>query len=280
MTPRNIEIRLARNAEEIDAAQRLRYLVFYEEWGANADDQARRSKRDVDSHDEIMDHLIVIDHERDPALGQVVGNYRLLRHDRLSPGRDFYSSSEFELDSLLRSGHRLLELGRSCVLREYRSVPVLQRLWIAITAYVAEHQISLLFGCASLRGTDPAPLAEQLAYLHHFHLAPEGLRPRALGAGRVDMDVMARDAIDPVRAMSLLEPIIKGYLRLGASIGEGACVDRQFNSVDVCIVMPTAGLTQRYRRHFERAIQRPLPGGPLSAPGLVSPLPVRMQETA
>lgn len=274
MTTRNIEVRLARDAGEVDAAQRLRYQVFYEEWGANADHEMRASKRDADSHDEIMDHLVVIDHDRDPALGQVVGNYRLLRHDRLPVGRDFYSSSEFELDPLLRSGHRLLELGRSCVLREYRSVPVLQMMWNAITAYVAEHEISLLFGCASLRGTDPAPLAEQLAYLHHFHLAPESLRPRALGPRRVDMDVMPRDAVDPVRAMSLLEPIIKGYLRLGASIGEGACIDRQFNSVDVCIVMPTARLTQRYRRRFERAIDRPLPGGVARAPA------ARIQETA
>ena len=267
--PRNIEVRLARSAAEIDAAQRLRYQVFFEEWGALADPLAQEQKRDVDEHDAIMDHLIVIDHARTPEQGQVVGNYRLLRCDRLPPGHRFYSSSEFELAPLLHSGQNLLELGRSCVLREYRSIPVLQMLWSAITAYVAEHDISLLFGCASLRGTDPGPLAEQLAYLHHYHLAPADLRPQATGPTRLDMNTMAREDVDPVRAMAMLEPIIKGYLRLGASIGEGAYVDHQFNSVDVCIVMPTARLTRKYRRHFERTIRRPLPGGaPVPAPDL------------
>lgn len=269
--PRNIEVRLARSAEEIDAAQRLRYEVFFEEWGARAEPSAREHKRDVDEHDAIMDHLIVIDHARTPAQGQVVGNYRLLRRECLPPGHRFYSSSEFELAPLLHSGQNLLELGRSCVLREYRSIPVLQMLWSAITAYVAEHDISLLFGCASLRGTDPEPLAEQLAFLHHYHLAPADLRPHATGPTRVDMNTMAREEVDPVRAMANLEPIIKGYLRLGASIGHGAYVDHQFNSVDVCIVMPTARLTRKYRRHFERTIRRPIPGGPaLAVPELES----------
>lgn len=255
----NLEVRLARSNEELDAAQRLRYLVFYEEWGAVADQRMRETRRDVDSHDQIMDHLIVIDHERSPAEGLVVGNYRLLRRDRLANGHRFYSNSEFDIRPLLDSGQNLLELGRSCVLAEYRSMPVLLLLWDAIAAYVAEHRISLLFGCASLRGTDPHPLSEQLAYLHHYHLAPVHLRPHALGPTRVNMNVMEKSAIDPARAMAMLEPIIKGYLRLGASIGEGAYVDHQFNAVDVCIVMPTANFTTKYRRHFEHSLKRRLP---------------------
>jgi putative hemolysin len=135
---------------------------------------------------------------------------------------------------------------------------VLQLLWRAIAGYVADHRIELMFGCASLRGTDPQAVREQLAYLHHYHLAPLPLRPRALGPTRVGMDLMDKAAIDPVRARAALEPIIKGYLRAGASIAEGAYVDHQFNSVDVCIVMPTVQLTRRYRRHFERVLQRPL----------------------
>lgn len=259
MTSRGrIEVRLARTSDEVDAAQRLRYAVFYEEWGAHPDRAMRESKRDFDAYDARMDHLIVIDHDRKAGHGQVVGNYRLLRRD--SPGAcgPFYSSAEFDIGSLLRSDNVLLELGRSCVLREYRSLSILQLLWRAIAGYVADHRIGVMFGCASFRGTDPDVLREQLAYLHHFHMAPLPMRPLAHGPNRTSMDLMDKAAIDPVRARAGLEPIIKGYLRLGASVGEGACVDHQFNAVDVCIVMPTAQLTRKYRRHYERGIRRPL----------------------
>lgn len=254
----HIEVRLARTRAEIEAAQRLRYRVFYEEWGAHPDQAARESGRDADAYDAIMDHLVVVDRRRSESEGQVVGNYRLLRHDRLRHGQHFYTSHEFDIGHLLASGQRLLELGRSCVLREYRSFPVLQMLWSAIAAYVADHRIQVMFGCASLRGTDPAAVREQLAYLHHYHLAPAAMRPRARGAERIGMDVMDKASVDPRRAMASLEPMVKGYLRVGASIGEGAYVDRQFNAIDVCIVVPTAQLTQRYLRHFERSIQRKL----------------------
>lgn len=205
----NIEVRLATSAGEIDAVQRLRYHVFYEEWSAHADAQMRELRRDIDHYDVMMDHLIVIDHDRAPAEGQVVGNYRLLRGERLGRGSRFYSSSEFDIDPLLDSGRTLLELGRSCVLREYRSLPILQLPWRAIAGYVADHGIRVMFGCASLRGIDPHALREQLAYLHHYHLAPLPLRPRASGSTRIRMDVMDQSAIDPLRAKAMLEPIIR-----------------------------------------------------------------------
>ena len=260
--PAIIEVRLARTAAEIDAAQRLRYQVFFREWGARSDDASHASGRDSDAFDPLMEHLIVIDHSRSPAKGQVVGNYRLLRRDRIGAGGCFYSSSEFNLRPLLDSGTTLLELGRSCVLREYRNQHVLRLLWEAIAGYVADHGIGLMFGCASLRGTDSAALREQLSYLHHFHLAALPLRPHAVGPTRIDMDLMDKSAIDPVHARGLLEPIIKGYLRAGAGIGEGAYVDHQFNCVDVCIVMPTEQLTRRYRNHFERVLKRSLQPAP------------------
>jgi L-ornithine Nalpha-acyltransferase len=265
-----IEVRLARTDAELEAAQRLRYRVFYEEWGAQPDSRAQESRRDRDAYDAVMEHLIVIDHARSVADGQVVGNYRLLRRARLGPGGRFYSSAEFDIAPLLASGQRLLELGRSCVLREYRNLPILQRLWRALAAYVADHRIEIMFGCASLHGADPAGLREQLAYLHHHHLAPLPLRPRAIGDGRIGMDVADENVTDPRRARSLLEPIIRGYLRLGASVGEGAYIDRSFNAVDVCIVMPTAQLTRKYLRHYERGLQRRLVADDQELPGEVA----------
>jgi len=248
----DIDVCLARTPEDVDAAQRLRYEVFVREWGAKVGEGGR----DADEYDPLMDHLLVRDRA---AGGRVVGTYRLLRSERLRGDALFYSSHEFDLAPLLGSGRRLLELGRSCVLREYRCRPVLQKLWEAIADYVAEHGIELMFGCASLRGTNAQAARESLAYLHHWHLAPPELRPQALANRRTPMDVMARESIDPVQAMRALEPIVRGYLRAGAWIGEGAWIDEEFNSIDVCIVMPTERLRRRHREHFERAIQRPLP---------------------
>jgi L-ornithine Nalpha-acyltransferase len=247
----DIEVRLARAPGEVEAAQRLRYEVFVREWGA----QVGANGRDADEYDALMDHLVVIDHA---AAERVVGTYRLLRHDRLGGQGVFYSSHEFDLAPLLASGKRLLELGRSCVLREYRNLPVLQKLWQAVAGYVAEHRIELMFGCASLHGTDPQAVREQLAYLHHWHLAPGPLRPRALADRRVPMAVMPREAVDPVRGLCAMEPMVRGYLRAGAWVGEGAWQDTEFNAIDVCIVMPTERLRSRHRGHFERAIRRPL----------------------
>ena len=247
----HIEVRLACTPDEVEAAQRLRYEVFVGEWGA----QVGANGRDADEYDALMDHLVVIDHA---AAGRVVGTYRLLRHDRLGNDGVFYSSHEFDLEPLLASGKRLLELGRSCVLREYRNLPVLQKLWQAIAGYVAEHRIELMFGCASLHGTDPGAVREQLAFLHHWHLAPEALRPRALADRRMPMAGMRRDEVDPVRGLRDLEPMVRGYLRAGAWVGEGAWLDTECNAIDVCIVMPTERLRPRHRGHFERAIRRPL----------------------
>ena len=246
-----IEVSLARSPGDVAAAQRLRYEVFARERGA----RLGAGGHDADEFDAIMDHLVVRDRG---AGGRVVGTYRLLRQDRLRGEARFYSSHEFDLAPLLASGRRLLELGRSCVLREYRSLPVLQKLWQAIAAYVAEHRVELMFGCASLRGTDPGALREQLSYLRHWHLAPPALRPRALAGQRARLELLPKEGIDPVRALRSLEPIVRGYLRAGAWIGEGAWIDEGFNSTDVCIVMPTARLRSRHRGHFERAIRRPL----------------------
>jgi putative hemolysin len=257
----DIEVRLARTPAEVDAAQALRFEVFVKEWGARPSGSRDRG-READEYDRMMDHLVVVDRARGE---RVVGTYRLLRQDRLHEDSLFYSSHEFDLAPLLGSSHRLLELGRSCVLREYRRMPVMQLLWRAIAGYVAEHRIELMFGCASLRGTDPEPVRDQLAYLHHWHLAPAGLRPRALADRRVAMDLLPRDAVDPVRALRALEPMVRGYLRAGAWIGEGAWIDEDFNSIDVCIVMPTARLRRRHREHFERAIRRPMLHGEVPA---------------
>ena len=248
-----IEVRLARTKDEIAQAQRLRYEIFYEECGALPDQVMLGSRLDVDTYDGIMDHLLVIDHARSPAQGQVVGNYRLLPAERLGAGDVFYSSAEFDLTPLLESGLRLLELGRSCVKQEYRALPVLQMLWRGIAEYGASHRIELLFGCASLREAPERPIQTQLALLHHAYLAPPHLRPVALPERRVEPAVMFTHAGDGRRGQRGLEPLVRGYLSAGAWIGDGGARDDAFDCVDVCIVMPTSSLTPRYQRHFQGA---------------------------
>ena len=246
----NITVRLAENREEIRAAQRLRYEVFYEEYGARPTPEMAADRLDFDAFDDIMDHLIVIDPSHGAGTQGIVGTYRLLRHDAAKKIGRFYTSDEYDISPLLNSGAKLLELGRSCVLAQNRTRPVLQLLWSGIAQYVTDHQIDLLFGCASLHGTDPKALGQELAFLHHYHLAPAELRPCALPGRYVNMNFFPREELDARRIFSQLPPLIKGYLRVGATIGDGAVVDEQFNTTDVCIVLPTHMVTDRYSRHY------------------------------
>ncbi len=171
----------------------------------------------------------------------------------------FYSVAEYDLGPILRFPGRILELGRSCVDAGYRNRAVMQLLWRGIAAYVFHHRIDLMFGCASLPGTDPDALAAELTYLYEHHLAPPELRPRALPERYVDMRRAPPGTVDARRALALLPPLIKGYLRLGGFVGDGAVIDRQFNTTDVAIVVKTDLITEKYYRHYERQV-RDAPG--------------------
>lgn len=245
-----LQVRLAETENEIAAAQALRYRVFYERMGARPR-PGMAHRRDADRFDAVCDHLLVIDRAR-PIGAEVVGTYRLLRRALAARLGGFYSESEYDLSPLLAHPGEILELGRSCVDPAYRPRPVLQLLWSGIAAYVFHHNIALMFGCASLPGTDPAALAMPLSYLRHHHLAPPGLRPRALAARYVGMSRCPPAAFDPARVFARLPPLIKGYLRLGGFVGDGAVIDLEFNTTDVCVVVETELVTKRYSRHYGR----------------------------
>lgn len=256
-----VTVRLAHSDEEIRAAQHLRYRVFYEEYAAVPSEEMARERRDISPYDDITDHLIVVDESIADPKQRIVGTYRLLRREMAEQaGKPFYTSDEFDIAPLLNSGATLLELGRSCVLAEYRTRPVLQLLWQGITDYMLDHGIGLMFGCASFPGTDVSAISQSLAYLYHNHLTPEPLRPRALNDVYVDMNLHPKDSIAAKAAFAALPPLIKGYLRLGATIGDGAFVDRQWNSIDVCIVLQMQQVTDRYRNFYARKVNRPFPG--------------------
>jgi putative hemolysin len=247
-----LQVRLAETAADIDAVQALRYRIFYENLGAQPLPEMLRRRRDFDRFDNDCDHLLVLDHGNGRGSNPVVGTYRLLRRDAARRLGGFYSADEYDIAPIVSHEGEILELGRSCVDAAYRQRPAMQLLWSGIAAYVFHHDVRLMFGCASLPGTDPDALATPLAYLHHYHLAPSALRPRALRERYVDMSRLLIGAIDPGQALAALPPLIKGYLRLGGFVGEGAVIDQQFNTTDVCILVKTDLITAKYSRHYER----------------------------
>jgi len=248
----NLGVRIATTPAEIDAALALRYRIFFEEMGATPDAAVRRSGRDRDAFDAVADHLLVVDHEIGPGPEGVVGTYRLIQQAGAAAIGQFYSASEYDIDAITSFPGQLLELGRSCVDARYRGRAVMQLLWRGIATYVFHYQIDLLFGCASLTGTDPDALATELTYLYGHYLAPPALRPRARPERYVDMRRLDPAAIDPRRANQMLPPLIKGYLRIGAFVGDGAVIDQQFNTTDVAIIVKTDMITDKYFRHYER----------------------------
>lgn len=251
----NLGVRIAATEEEIEAAQALRYRVFFEEMGAQPDERAARLKRDIDEFDAYADHLLVIDHAISSGAAGVVGTYRLMQGDAAGKLGRFYSESEFDISPLKEFPGRLLEVGRSCVDVRYRGRAAMQLLWRGIASYIFLHQIDVLFGCASLPGTDPDALGEELTYLYHNHLAPPALRVKALPERRVEM--LRRDplTVDRRRALTGLPPLIKGYLRLGGYVGDGAVVDAQFNTTDVAVLVKSELLADKYYRHYERRLR-------------------------
>jgi putative hemolysin len=182
----------------------------------------------------------------------VVGTYRLLRQSLAERHGGFYTAGEFDIDGLIarHPGAKFLELGRSCVLAPYRNRRTVELLWHGIWTYVLRRRHDVMIGCASLEGTDPGRLALPLSFLHHFAAAPEPWRARALADRRVEMNRMAKEAVDPKAALRELPPLIKGYLRLGAYVGDGAVIDYQFGTTDVLIVLPIAAINARYIGHF------------------------------
>ena len=254
----SLEVRLARSFKEIKWAQKLRYKIFYEEMHAKPDWRMRMTKRDIDPYDAVCDHLLVIDHDRKKGK-RIVGTYRLLRQEIAEAHDGFYSGSEFDLTPMnskafraqMGEGRQLLELGRSCVHKDYRANATINMLWKGISEYLKQHNIAYLFGCASFEGTNPDDFKEAFAYLYHNHLVADDFHVRALDGQLVEMNTMPADEVDVKRARRALPPLVKGYLRIGCFIGDGAVVDKQFGTTDVFILLPVERIASRYAKHLD-----------------------------
>ncbi|NHQ75570.1 GNAT family N-acetyltransferase [Roseovarius gahaiensis] len=245
--------KLAETLPELRAAQRLRYDVFVDELGGDGAMVDHAARLEQDRFDPFFDHLLLID---DAANGTVVGVYRLLRDDQAARAGQFYSEDEYDLYRLKHCNRKVMELGRSCLHRDYRGGAGLYCLWSGLARYIHDHHVEILFGVASFHGTDPQILAQPLSLLHHRHLAPEPLRVKARECGYQPLDILSKDAVDRRAAMVQMPPLIKAYLRLGGYIGEGAFVDRDFNTIDVCLVVDTKNINDAQKAIYYKSDTR------------------------
>ncbi len=249
----SLEVRLAQSPAEILAAQEVRYRVFYDELGATNHDRGSMERRDADRFDLVCDHLLVFDTSLDgPVHRRIVGTYRLLRQEPAAEAGGFYSDDEFELKALIarHPGKRFLELGRSCVLPQYRSKRTIEVLWQGIWAYVNHHNVGVMTGCASFHGIVPAAHAEALSFLAQNCRTSSDWDIRAVSHRYRTMDLMPPEAVSMKSALAAMPPLIKGYLRVGARIGDGCVIDRQFGTVDIFIVMPVKEIAARYVTYY------------------------------
>jgi putative hemolysin len=250
-TPPQFRISIANSDESLKAAQRLRYDVFVRELGGGGPLVDHLQELEKDHLDPFVDHMLL----HDDAIDAVVGVYRLMRPEMAQKVGQYYSQDEYDLLPLINSGRRLLELGRSCVHRDYRGGTAMFHLWNGLAQYVLDHNIDIMFGVASFHGTDTAGLAEPLSLLHHRHLAPQNLRVKARTVGRQPMNIIPEADLDRRKAMVKIPALIKAYLRLGGVVGEGAFVDHTFNTTDVCLILDTANMNTRQSRIYSKGVK-------------------------
>ena len=248
-----LHVRLAKTDADIFAAQRLRYEVFARELGANGAMVNHAERTEQDRFDAVADHLLLIDQKR-AAGDQVVGTYRLMTNALAARAGGFYCADEYDLQPLTVSGLSLLELGRSCLHPDYRGGAGMLHLWGGLAQYIDANSIDVMFGVASFHGTDLSKLRQPLSLLAHRHLAPDHLRVSAHGSGAVPLEMVAPDALDRVTAVRQMPALIKAYLRLGGTVGDGAFVDHAFNTTDICLILERSAMKALQKKIYSRQV--------------------------
>ena len=246
----SLKITLAQSWQEVEKALALRYQIFYEEMGAKPTLEIEKTEKDHDPLDQYCDHLIVYDTAvRENGQPKIIGTYRLTRQISAEKYGNFYTANEFDI-SILYHQNNILELGRSCIHPAYRKKPTLHILWRGIAAYMNYYSIKLLFGCASFSGNDIHALKMALSYLYHYHLAPISIRTKALESRYIPLNYYPKDQVD-TKIFSQLPPLIKGYMRVGGFVGDGAVIDQDFNTIDVCVLVQTHLIDNKYIKLYD-----------------------------
>ncbi len=239
-SPRQLTSRIASTPEQIEQAQRLRFQVFSEEYGADLGAQA--NGKDEDAFDCWCDHMLVIDE----ATGELAATTRILHQRQALQAGSFYSEGEFDLTNLRRLPGTLAELGRTCVHPDYRNGATLALLWAELARYLVEQQVDYLIGCASISMADGGHKAWRIArQLQQKHLCEEHCRVTPLRA-LPHLTNQPEETTPPVT----VPPLIRTYMRLGAKVCGEPCWDPDFRCADLLVLLEVNALSARYSRHF------------------------------
>mgnify|MGYP005987201703 FL=1 len=229
-------VRIANTSDDIAAAQRLRHLAFV----AEAVGQAVQEGLDVDAFDALCQHVLIEDRKS----GQLVCCFRFLDIKDGSDINTSYAAQYYGLDALATYTGRMVELGRFCVHPAWQDADILRLAWGAMTTYVDDNAIDMLFGCSSFHGTDWAVHADALAMLKHRHLGPKPLLPHVKAPNVFKFAARLRRKPDAKRAARAMPPMLKTYLMMGAWVSDHAVVDRDlgtmhvFTSVEISAIPP------------------------------------------
>ncbi len=250
---RDYEVRLTRNKEERRQVRALRYDVFVEEEGAGATEEQKNLHEEYDAYDRFAEYMAVFHN------GKIVGTYRIIDRNAAEKMGGFYTETEFNISKIKKYKGNIAEMSRACVAREYRdNALVMRMLWAGLGEYVVRRKIGVLFGVASWVGKKPAASAQAISYLYYNHLSPIGLRANVIAENFADgvnpklarMNILPEVFVDTDDAVRQMTPLIKGYLRLGATFGKGVFIDAPFNSYDVFVMLQTKNIDAAYQKHF------------------------------
>ena len=244
---KNFTIKIAESNFEIKKAQSLRYKIFFKEKKIKKKSFKFLLQRDYDFYDKISDHLIIIDNNRE-IRDNVIGTYRLLRGNCAKLYRGFYTEQEFDISNLKKnfSSKDILELGRSCIHPQYRSGIILKLLWQGISNYIKMYKIKILMGCASFHGTNPSKFKDEFSLLYESYRLPEDYDVKSLQSNEISFN----KNINHSTTLNKLPPLIKGYLRAGGMVSENFYIDKEFETIDYCVIMLTEKIVSRYQNKF------------------------------
>lgn len=234
--PAALAVEVARTAEEVLAAQRLRHDVFAVEMGARV--IGHEQGLDLDRHDPHCSHLLV----REGAGGRVVACLRLLDGESAMRSGGYYSQQEFDMTRVLLRPGKLLEVGRTCVARDRRDGATLSALWSGLAREAVSRGADHLVGCASVPYDPETETLEPLRRSLAPYWSGEELRVHP----RRPVPRSAEDASTETR----LPPLLAAYLRLGAKVCGEPSWDPEFGTADFFVLVSVEKLAARYARRF------------------------------
>ena len=247
------EVKFADTLEESRQVRQLRYRVFCEEDGAIATPEQKKLHEEYDFYDTYAKYLIILHKNK------VIGSYRIIDAESARKNGGFYSETEFDISKIKNSGQNIVELSRACIEQEYRKKKIpLWLLWAGLNRYIMDNKIDISFGMVSWKGTNPLDSANAISYLYHNRLSPIALRatvdknklPKDINQRLLNMNILQKNDIDSNIARKEMPPLLKGYLDLNATFGDGIFIDKKFNSYEVLTVLQTRDINPKFQEFF------------------------------